>query len=48
MAVLIDGKVISTKIKEELKQEVTEMKAQGITPCLAVILVGETAHLPFM
>ena len=27
MAVLIDGKVISTKIKEELKQEVTEMKA---------------------
>ena len=41
MAVLIDGKVISTKIKEELKQEVTEMKAQGITPCLAVILVGD-------
>lgn len=41
MAVLIDGKAISTEIKEELKQEVAELKAQGITPCLAVILVGD-------
>lgn len=39
MAVLIDGKAISSEIKEELKQEVAELKAQGITPCLAVILV---------
>ena len=41
MAVLIDGKAISLEIKEELKQEVAELKAQGITPCLAVILVGD-------
>ncbi|RHV38636.1 bifunctional methylenetetrahydrofolate dehydrogenase/methenyltetrahydrofolate cyclohydrolase FolD [Ruminococcus sp. OM05-10BH] len=41
MAVLIDGKAISSEIKEELKQEVAELKAQGITPCLAVILVGD-------
>ena len=41
MAVLIDGKAISAEIKEELKQEVAEMKTQGITPCLAVVLVGD-------
>ena len=41
MAVLIDGKAISSEIKEELKQEVAELKAQGLTPCLAVILVGD-------
>lgn len=40
MAQLIDGKLISTQIKHELKAEVTELKAKGITPCLAVIQVG--------
>lgn len=40
MAQLIDGKLISTQIKDELKAEVTELKAKGITPCLAVIQVG--------
>lgn len=41
MAVLIDGKKISTEIKDELKQEVAEMKSEGINPCLAVVLVGD-------
>ena len=41
MAVLIDGKAISTEIKDELKQEVSVLKEQGISPCLAVILVGD-------
>ena len=41
MAQLIDGKLISTQIKDELKAEVTELKAKGITPCLAVIQVGK-------
>ncbi len=40
MAQLIDGKLISTQIKDELKAEVAELKAKGITPCLAVIQVG--------
>lgn len=40
MAQLIDGKLISTQIKDELKEEVAQLKEQGITPCLAVIQVG--------
>ncbi len=40
MALLIDGKKISNEIKEELKQEVTKRKEEGITITLAVIQVG--------
>ena len=40
---LIDGKLISAQIKEEAKQEVEQLKVQGVTPCLAVILVGENS-----
>lgn len=40
MAHLIDGKLISTQIKDELKAEVVALKAKGIIPCLAVIQVG--------
>ncbi len=40
MAKLIDGKLISTQIKDELKAEVAELKEKGIVPCLAVIQVG--------
>lgn len=40
MAQIIDGKAISTQIKEELKAEVAGMRKQGITLCLAVIQVG--------
>lgn len=38
---IIDGKAISTALKEELKGKVDALKAQGVEPCLAVILVGE-------
>ncbi len=38
---LIDGKKISAEIKEEVKEEVQKLKSKGITPCLAVIQVGE-------
>lgn len=41
MTQIIDGKVISTQIKDELKAQVAEMKAKGIELCLAVIQVGE-------
>ena len=40
MVQLIDGKLISAQIKDELKAEVAQMKEKGITPCLAVIQVG--------
>jgi len=40
MAQLIDGKLISTQIKDELKAEVAALKEKGIVPCLAVIQVG--------
>lgn len=43
MAQIIDGKAISTQIKEELKQKVSDMKAQGKEITLAVIQVGTDA-----
>lgn len=36
----IDGKVISDQIKEEAALEAQKLQRQGITPCLAVVLVG--------
>ncbi len=40
MAQIIDGKVISTQIKDELKEKVSRMKAEGTEVTLAVIQVG--------
>lgn len=40
MAQLIDGKLISQQIKDELKEEVAQFKVEGIDICLAVIQVG--------
>ena len=40
MTQIIDGKVISAQIKDELKQRVSDMKAQGKEITLAVIQVG--------
>lgn len=40
MAQLIDGKLISQQIKDELKEEVAQFKAEGIDICLAVIQAG--------
>ena len=40
MAQLIDGKAISTQIKDELREEVAQLKEKGIVPCLAVVQVG--------
>lgn len=40
MAHIIDGKKISTQIKDELKSRVAGLKEKGICPCLAVIQVG--------
>ena len=40
MPQIIDGKAISGAIKDELKEKVEEMKAEGIRICLAVVQVG--------
>ena len=38
---ILDGKTLSQKIKTDIKEEVKELKKRGITPGLAVILVGD-------
>lgn len=38
---LIDGKALSDKIKSNITDEVKKLKAKGITPGLAVLLVGD-------
>lgn len=40
MAHIIDGKVISKQIKDELKEKVAQLKTEGKEVCLAVIQVG--------
>lgn len=39
-AQIIDGKSIAQSIREEIKIKTEALKTKGITPCLAVILVG--------
>ncbi len=41
MAQIIDGKKISMDIKDEVKEKVASLKAQGTNVKLAVVLVGE-------
>lgn len=37
----MDGKALSARIKDRLKDEVVLLKEKGINPCLAVIIVGD-------
>ena len=41
MAKILDGKMLSAKIKEDIRKETEELKAKGINPGLAVIIVGD-------
>ena len=41
MAVIIDGKALAKKIRQELKVECDALKEKGINPKLAVIMVGD-------
>src|ERR1700758_2222762 len=41
MAKLIDGRAIAEKVYVELRREIAELKAKGVTPGLAVLLVGD-------
>lgn len=38
---IIDGKAVSKKVKEDVKTECEQLKAKGVTPGLAVIIVGD-------
>ena len=38
--VIIDGKAIAQNVRKEVAEQVKELNAKGISPCLAVILVG--------
>ncbi len=40
MAIIINGKELAKKIRQDLKEEVEGLKQKGITPKLAVIMVG--------
>lgn len=41
MAVIMDGKALSVKLKNSLKLKVEELKKNEINPCLAVVIVGD-------
>jgi methylenetetrahydrofolate dehydrogenase (NADP+)/methenyltetrahydrofolate cyclohydrolase len=41
VARIIDGKVVSADIKSRVMMAVRELKAVGVQPCLATVLVGE-------
>lgn len=42
MTTIIDGKKTAAHVKEEVKAGIEELKARtGVTPCLAVVLVGD-------
>ncbi|TYS78565.1 bifunctional 5,10-methylene-tetrahydrofolate dehydrogenase/5,10-methylene-tetrahydrofolate cyclohydrolase [Rossellomorea aquimaris] len=39
--IILDGSRVATAVKEELKSRVENLKENGITPCLATVLVGD-------
>jgi methylenetetrahydrofolate dehydrogenase (NADP+)/methenyltetrahydrofolate cyclohydrolase len=41
MSSVIDGKAVAATVLEECRGEVAELKAKGVTPGLAVVLVGD-------
>lgn len=41
MATIIDGKLVSAKVRQEVAQQTAVLKERGITPGLAVIIVGD-------
>ncbi|HOB00036.1 bifunctional methylenetetrahydrofolate dehydrogenase/methenyltetrahydrofolate cyclohydrolase FolD [Casimicrobium huifangae] len=42
-AIRIDGNVLAAKVRDRIAAEVSALKARGVTPGLAVVLVGEDA-----
>lgn len=44
MAVILDGRATSSVVMEELRKQVEELKEKGVTPTLALILVGDDRY----
>jgi len=40
-AVIINGKAVGQRVRDEAKQRTAVLLEKGVTPCLAVVLVGE-------
>ena len=40
-AIIIDGKAVGEKVRENAKQRTAALRKKGVIPCLAVVLVGE-------
>ena len=40
MATIIDGKALAAKIRSQAKREAEQLRAEGVVPGLAVVLVG--------
>ncbi|HCC38228.1 MAG TPA: bifunctional 5,10-methylene-tetrahydrofolate dehydrogenase/5,10-methylene-tetrahydrofolate cyclohydrolase [Treponema sp.] len=40
-AIIIDGKAVALKKREEAKHKVSMLKEKSVTPCLAVVLIGD-------
>ena len=40
VGIRIDGKIIAQSVKDRVKKAVEELKNQGISPCLATVLIG--------
>jgi len=41
MAQLIEGRVVAEKVYTKLRNEISALRAAGVTPGLAVVLVGD-------
>src|SRR6476660_10472416 len=41
MAKLIDGRAVAEKVYADLRSDIAELKGRGLTPGLAVVLVGD-------
>src|SRR5258705_11691786 len=41
MARIIDGRAVAEKVYGDLRSDIAELKAKGVTPGLAVVLVGD-------
>ena len=41
MAQLIEGRAVAEKVYADLRGEIAELKKRGVTPGLAVVLVGD-------
>ncbi len=42
-ATVIDGRAVATRLRQRIAARVTQLRASGVTPGLAVVLVGEDA-----